>query len=538
MGACDSSKTKSNQTNASDSVNISPNNSIISLNKSNSKSLNKINASASTNIPLNNSIISLNKSKSSDQDNFLSFEEAKEFLKFCKVSTSILDDKGTTKTGWRVGKKNGPPGYLKDYIPPIGWTGIGLKVINLYDSGNNAWIGTKNIPGEWYIGYHGTKTVEAIQNICNDGFRRGERQQYKFSPNINPLTNISTPSCGEGVYFTPDIEEAKTYSDPPIFYNNYNYRVVFMCRINPYSVRIADIGNNKEYWIVEGDKLGDLNGKKRSDVVRPYRILFLKEIIKSDNPNSNNTNFITNNIKNSNLAINNINKPNLIMNNINNSKMPINNIKYINLTISEAKDFLINKCNITPFILDSQGDADTGWRNNQKSGPPGYLKDYIPPIGWTGIGLKVINIYDNGDNEWMGTNNSPGEWYIGYHGIRTIDSIQKIYNEGFRRGTRQFHIKFPNTNPLTNSQYPLCGEGAYFMPDIEDAKSNTSPFYYNGFNYAVILMCRINPYKVRIADIGNNKEFWIVEADKLGDPSGIKRTEEVRPYRILESKTT
>ena len=35
-----------------------------------------------------------------------------------------------------------------------------------------------------------------------------------------------------------------------------------MCRINPYEVRIADIGNNKEYWIVEADKLGDMNGKK------------------------------------------------------------------------------------------------------------------------------------------------------------------------------------------------------------------------------------------------------------------------------------
>ena len=49
-----------------------------------------------------------------------------------------------------------------------------------------------------------------------------------------------------------------------------------MCRVNPYKVRIANIGNNKEYWIVDGDKPSDLYGIKRSDVVRPYRILVLK----------------------------------------------------------------------------------------------------------------------------------------------------------------------------------------------------------------------------------------------------------------------
>ena len=50
-----------------------------------------------------------------------------------------------------------------------------------------------------------------------------------------------------------------------------------MCRVNPYKVRIADIGGGKEYWIVEGDKLGDLFGQRRIGEVRPYRILVSKE---------------------------------------------------------------------------------------------------------------------------------------------------------------------------------------------------------------------------------------------------------------------
>ena len=36
-----------------------------------------------------------------------------------------------------------------------------------------------------------------------------------------------------------------------------------MCSVNPNEVRIANIGNNKEYWIVEGDKLVDLIDKKK-----------------------------------------------------------------------------------------------------------------------------------------------------------------------------------------------------------------------------------------------------------------------------------
>ena len=80
-----------------------------------------------------------------------------------------------------------------------------------------------------------------------------------------------------------------------------------------------------------------------------------------------------------------------------------------NLSIEEAKQFLVYGCKISPYILDHKGDAYFGWSEGAKSGPKGYLKDYIPPIGWTAIGLKALNIYDNGDNAWIGTNNSPSE---------------------------------------------------------------------------------------------------------------------------------
>ena len=206
----------------------------------------------------------------------LSIEEAKQFLLHgCNISPQVLDDKGTTQSGWRIGQKNGHPFFLKEYKPPIGWTAIGLRVLNLYDNKDNTWIGTNIKFGEWYIGYHGVRDVKAIIGICNEGFKRGPRQIHQNSPNENPLNNFKYHKCGEGVYFTPDIEEAKAYA-LPIDYNNHKYRIIFMCRINPYEVRIANLGD-KEYWIVEGDLLGDMLAKNRTDLVRHYRILVLRE---------------------------------------------------------------------------------------------------------------------------------------------------------------------------------------------------------------------------------------------------------------------
>ena len=228
---------------------------------------------------VNKPIIYFNKNDSNikmkiEKENF--FEAKKFLIDECKISSDILDDQGDADCGWRINGKSGPNGYLKDYIPPIGWTGIGLKVINLYDNMNNDWIKTDNNKGEWYIGYHGVKDLEGIKGICKEGFRRGDGQAHKNKPNINPLSKFKYNVCGEGVYFTPDINEAKSYTNP-ILYNGSNYSVVFMCRINPKEVKIADIGGGNEYWIVNGDKLGDLFGERKINEVRPYRILFLKQ---------------------------------------------------------------------------------------------------------------------------------------------------------------------------------------------------------------------------------------------------------------------
>ena len=164
--------------------------------------------------------------------------------------------------GWRVDDKNCPPGYLKDYIPPIGWTGVGLKVKNIYDEGDNIWLGRKKTKGEWYICYHGTKTKHSIEQIIKNNFEPGPRQAFEDSDNENPINNSYETYVGNGIYFAKDINEAKQYAKI-IEYKEYKLRVVFMCRINPEQGKIC---NDNKYYIVSGGNV--------DDEVRPYRVLF------------------------------------------------------------------------------------------------------------------------------------------------------------------------------------------------------------------------------------------------------------------------
>ena len=53
-----------------------------------------------------------------------------------------------------------------------------------------------------------------------------------------------------------------------------------MLRVNPYKIRICE--GEKDYWVFEGDSLGEKTKRKFDDEVRPYRIL-LKEIGENQN---------------------------------------------------------------------------------------------------------------------------------------------------------------------------------------------------------------------------------------------------------------
>jgi len=202
----------------------------------------------------------------------VSIQEAKNFIQYgCNVPSDKLDTAGDLKSysnDWRIGKYNGPPGYLKAFNPPKNYTAIGLKVLNCFDGGDNTWLGTTNREGEWYVGYHGVKSTYAIRQIIFEGFKKGPGQQEQYSINSNTLNNFSYKQCGEGAYFAQNINTAEEYASP-IDYNGKKYKVVFMCRVNPKRVKICEKGYGNDYMITNGSY-------DTKDEVRPYRILIKK----------------------------------------------------------------------------------------------------------------------------------------------------------------------------------------------------------------------------------------------------------------------
>jgi len=174
-------------------------------------------------------------------------------------------------------------------------------------------------------------------------------------------------------------------------------------------------------------------------------------------------------------------------------------------------------------ILDAKGDKYNNWGKNEYLGPPGYLLNYYPPIDWIGIGLNALNLYDNGDNSWLSDKNINGEWYIAYLPISNFHILKCILIERPRAGSAQLYKCAKNKNPLSYNLSCECWVGVCLCQDIKVTERYCCEFKFNGIYLKCILMCRVNPYKIRICD--TNPTFWIV--------SGGIHCDEIRAYRIL-----
>ena len=176
----------------------------------------------------------------------------------CKLTKNQLDPRGNRNDGWGVGENRGG----KPYNPPIGWNGIGLKVWDKY--GDNTWLGMSNSPGEWCVAYHGvgrgqsTKEVQKVTNLIYTGsFKKGSGQVHKDCQDINHYYQ----NVGEGVYCTPSIKTAESYSGESEV-NGKRYKTVLMVRVKPNAIRQCNCSD--AYWVVNGT----------TDEIRPYRILY------------------------------------------------------------------------------------------------------------------------------------------------------------------------------------------------------------------------------------------------------------------------
>ena len=149
-------------------------------------------------------------------------------------------------------------------------------------------------------------------------------------------------------------------------------------------------------------------------------------------------------------------------------------------------------------------------------------KPYYPPLGWIGIGLNVIDKYE--DNIWIGMDNSEGEWCVAYHGVgnnKNSKEVKKttrmIYKTKFEPGGGQLHA---NCDDIFHPGKKV-GNGVYCTPKIEFSEENASICEINGKKYKFIFMTRVKPDAIRQCRCRD--DYWVVDFT----------SDVIRPYRIL-----
>ncbi|UJR20470.1 hypothetical protein I4U23_023599 [Adineta vaga] len=164
-------------------------------------------------------------------------------------------------------------------------------------------------------------------------------------------------------------------------------------------------------------------------------------------------------------------------------------ISVVRLRAMNANDILVMDPNTwdRPYDYDFTNIDDTGKRFTRGS------IVYRRPCGWKRFAIKVAGKFEN--EAWLGSNNSPNEWPVSYHGTRH-DAVVSIARTGY---------------DLTKHTRFLFGRGVYSTPDIDVAKAFAKTFILNGEEYYTVIQNRINPrtlIKVNDSD-GTAEPYWI-----------------------------
>ena len=180
---------------------------------------------------------------------------------------------------------------------------------------------------------------------------------------------------------------------------------------------------------------------------------------------------------------------------------------------------LLEALQISPNILDPEGNRSTGWGMNETRGG----EKYIPPLKhWRGIGLKVSGKYDNGNDNWLNYKNKKGEFAIAYMGINNFlgNQDEMISDLNLMLMKKLFRKELDCRNNEKGEE-KKCGDGICLFQNPEYAENSAGIINVYGYQIKVLLMCRINPEKIR--QPYNFRDFWILNPTP----------DEIRPYRIL-----
>ena len=191
------------------------------------------------------------------------------------------------------------------------------------------------------------------------------------------------------------------------------------------------------------------------------------------------------------------------------------------------KSVLMEGCKLTKNIFSQKGNnGGDGWEKEDLSRGG---KEYIPPYGWTGFGLNILDKYDNGNNNWMSYNHAPNEYCVAYYPIKNNLLDQKEMRE-YIASLASLNMMNDNSDSFNdifaddinlNNENEKCGSGIYLYQDIKIAENMASIIDVKGIRYKVLIMCRVNPNKIRIPK--SFPKIWILNPN----------TYEIRQYRIL-----
>ena len=207
---------------------------------------------------------------------------------------------------------------------------------------------------------------------------------------------------------------------------------------------------------------------------------------------------------------------------------PANENSFQNLNLNDRENLNITRIVERPIfeqlqinenILEPLADRDIGWwGEGEKRGG----NEYIPPLnGWVGIGLKVLDRYDNGNNDWIGFENEKGEFSIGYIGIYNLWNDRNQIIENLNEYIQDINL-MQRDNIYFNNLFN-CGDGICVFQNPDFAENSAGYVDILGQRIKILLMCRVNPQRIRNC---NSSQCWILNPTP----------DEIRPYRILLKK--
>ena len=206
----------------------------------------------------------------------------------------------------------------------------------------------------------------------------------------------------------------------------------------------------------------------------------------------------------------------------------IRTIDELDNVVEINKKVLVDNLILSKDILEPRWDRHKGWGIDEKRGG----ENYIPPLdGWVALGLKVLNKYEN-NNNWLSYEGIKGEYAIAYYGLynnlgnneelisdlnEDIRDIKNIISERLFQDEKDKRTGFWIFREK-------CGGGVCLFQDPKFAEKSAGIVSVHGVNYKILLMCRVNPKKIR-QPLEYDK-FWILNPTP----------DEIRPYRILIKK--